>query len=201
MDPNQQPDRIVPTADPESNIIQFRPPTRAQARAKREQEKQGFLLPLPFTDGNIHMAHLSLADQTTLMGLPGALQAQVTRIFDEERKAKKKNAALTFDRLVGDQKRSEELANAIFCRGAINPRVYPTEADIPPEDTTALVVKDFHIRERTKYLAIVLGSDEEEIAALVPFRPGTTGGPVPVAPAFHDPEPAVGPAGDAGGGV
>lgn len=146
-----------------------RVPTRAEARAKREEEQAGYWLPLRRTGGHIHVRALSVADKNTLAGLPTAMQRRVLDVFAES--SRQPTRAATVEQWEKNRERVETMANAVCLAAAIRPRLYEREEDIPADDPEAMLVADLHIDERIYVLNFVLGQlGEEEVARLEPFR-------------------------------
>ena len=166
-------------------------PTRAVAREKRDQEKHGlFRFPLHRTGGFALVRGLSMADKTTLAGLPTHLQAKVLEVFNEQRQAQG-DGAITAKRIATNLGRQERLANQLCLAGFVKPRLVMTEADLDPDDPYCLLVSDIHVEERIAYLNIVSAADTEAVQRLTPFLDDAPGGRVGPVPAGAVPPAAV----------
>ena len=147
------------------NAVTF--PTRQQATERMAQEQVGFYMDLPRTGGHAHVRHLAIADLTTVAGLPTQTQTTVLRVFREIAEASG-GAALSWEQLAKNQKRNKEMADAICVIGFIKPRLVMTEAELDGDPHTMLV-SELHVTERTRYLNICTGQDEEAAKKLRPF--------------------------------
>jgi hypothetical protein len=149
-------------------------PTREELLKAREQEDRGFLFHLHRSGFDAHVRWLSIADLSTLVGLPVAQQNIVLKVFndyrrEQERQAKTKaSTPLTWDKVLENQSNSLEIADVLVCNGFINPKVVMTEDDLDGNENT-IVVTDLHKAERLRYSQIALGQNEEEAAKLAPF--------------------------------
>lgn len=141
-------------------------PTRERARRQREQERRGFLMPLPRTGGWAQVRALSLADSATFAGLPMQAANEVLRVFDELQ-TEGGAGPLTMERLRRNQERQERLANLVCCAGFIRPRLVLTEADLD-DDPYTMLVTELHLDERIRYLQLALGQDGEAAKSVRP---------------------------------
>ncbi len=188
MDPlTQDESPAQPAAAPAAEPITFPPaqtesvpeptpapsvPTREQARAKRAQERIGFWMALPWTGGQAHVRLLSMADRSTLVGLPRDQQSLVIAVFEESNKL---NAGkLTIERISKNAGHQERLANVLCVAGFLTPRLVPTEADVDESDPHCMVVTDLHIQERIRYFQMATGNQPDEVEKLVPFSDAAT---------------------------
>lgn len=151
----------------------FLPPTRAHARAKRQEERDGYWMPLDKTGGHLLVVPVSAADANTLIGLPSAAKETVLRVFREFNEVK---AAESGDEFEKNLERLSSLADAICLVAVKRPRLVATEADLGG-DPEALVVTDLHIEERVKVLNFCMGRlGAEELKRIEPFRRAGVGG-------------------------
>lgn len=163
----------IPTED---DVLSDAPriPTREELLKAREQEKKGFLFHLHRSGYDAHVHWLSIADLSTLVGLPVAQQNIVLKVFndyrrEQERQNKQKGTVpLTWDKVLENQANSLEIADVLVCSGFIDPKVVLTEDDLDGDPHT-IVVTDLHKAERLRYSQIALGQNEEEAAKLAPF--------------------------------
>jgi hypothetical protein len=163
----------IPT---EEDVLSETPriPTREELLKAREQEGKGFLFHLHRSGFDAHVRWLSIADLSTLVGLPVAQQNIVLKVFndyrrEQDRQSKQKGTTpLTWDKVLENQSNSLEIADVLVCAGFINPKVVLTENDLDGDEHT-IVVTDLHKAERLRYSQIALGQNEEEAAKLAPF--------------------------------
>lgn len=151
--------------------LQF--PTRQSARAIRERERSGYIMPLPRTGGVAHVRALSLADSSTFAGLPMGMANEVLSVFNDLT-GESSTGTLTMERLRRNQERQERLANLVAIAGFIKPRLVATEAELDGDPYT-LVVSDIHLDERIKYLNMTLSGDTEALAFFRPVDEPTLG--------------------------
>lgn len=163
----------LPASEPDAPPTVYTVPTREQARAKRDQEQQGFWFRLFRTGGHAHVRLLSLADKATLAGLPLAQQARALEVFNELNKEQGGSGALTIQRLNKNQDRQERLANTLCIAGFVTPRLVASESELDGDPHTWLVT-DVHIQERIAYYNLCIGQDQETDSKLIPFSGAAT---------------------------
>jgi hypothetical protein len=150
-------------------------PTRAELEAAREQEERGFLFHLHRSGYDAHVRYMSIADLSTVVGLPVAQQQVVLKVFNDYREQQNRDQKqnklppLTWDKVLANQASSQELADTLVCAGFIKPRVVMNESDLDPNDPHMITVHHLNKSERLRYSQIVLGQNDEEAAKLAPF--------------------------------
>jgi hypothetical protein len=147
--------------------------TRASAReAKRQEHELGYLFPLPYTGSKqLRVRRIPLATITQIAGLSSDMQVQLMDLIREMR-AGNQFIAQNWDELTKNQKRQLDLANAMTVAGAIEPRVFATDAEADAHDPTgerAVCIDDIDPRDRIAYLYSILNPDSEAAKVMAPF--------------------------------
>lgn len=144
----------------------FRPAiSRKQAAAMRQAERDGVPYWCHRTGFEARVRMLSLADTTMLSGIPPALQQQLTASLTGANRQAGGRTFADLLRTVGDD---EALANAFCIAGFVSPRLVLTEEELDGSDDCWLVT-DLHIDERKKYMGLVMGTEQEEMAKIARF--------------------------------
>lgn len=154
------------TPAPSAPTPQPRPAIRRdQAAAMRQAERDGVPFWCHRTGFEAKVKLLSLADRAMLAGIPAQLQAQLTASLTGAQRA---GGSRTFSDLLRTVGEDEQLANAFCIAGFVWPRLVATEAELDGSDD-CWVVTDLHIDERKKYLSLVMGGEQEEMAKIANF--------------------------------